>query len=80
MDRLDIFLVTAPGLVSLLAAEARAHRFQVSGQFPAGVMLSGDWREVWRANLTLRGATRVLVRLARFRASHLAQLDKRARH
>ena len=79
MDRLDIFLVTAPGLESLLAAEARAHRFQVSGQIPGGVMLLGDWREVWRANLTLRGATRVLVRLAKFRASHLAQLDKRAR-
>jgi putative N6-adenine-specific DNA methylase len=34
---------------------------------------------VWKANLELRGATRVLARIARFRAMHLAQRDKRAR-
>lgn len=38
----------------------------------------GGWPEVWRANLVLRCATRVLVRVAEFRAMHLAQLDKRA--
>ena len=32
-----------------------------------------------RANLQLRGASRVLVRLGAFYAAHLAQLDKRAR-
>ncbi len=34
---------------------------------------------MWRANLVLRCASRVLVRVASFRALHLAQLDKRAR-
>jgi putative N6-adenine-specific DNA methylase len=34
---------------------------------------------VWRANLELRGAVKVLVRIGEFRAMHLAQLDKRAR-
>lgn len=34
---------------------------------------------MWRANLELRVATRVLIRIAAFRAPHLAQLDKRAR-
>ena len=41
--------------------------------------MAGDWSEVWRANLELRGATRVLVRIGGFMAFHLAQLDKRAR-
>jgi putative N6-adenine-specific DNA methylase len=34
---------------------------------------------VWRANLVLRGATRVLARIGGFMAFHLAQLDKRSR-
>jgi putative N6-adenine-specific DNA methylase len=34
---------------------------------------------VWRANLVLRGASKVLVRIGEFRAHHLAQLDKQAR-
>lgn len=75
----EIFLVTAPGLEEQLAAEAREAGFAVSGTIPGGVTLSGGWPEVWRANLALRGATRLLVRLAAFRAMHLAQLDKRAK-
>ena len=43
-----------------------------------GVVLDGNWHDVWRANLTLRGATRVLARVGGFMAFHLAQLDKRA--
>lgn len=78
-DALEIFLVTHPGLEDLLAGEARQQGFAVSGTIPGGVTLAGGWPEVWRANLVLRGATRVLVRLTAFRAMHLAQLDKRAR-
>ena len=43
-----------------------------------GVEFSGDWFQVWRANVLLRTATRILVRLGEFYAVHLAQLDKRA--
>ncbi len=46
---------------------------------PGGVVTHGGWPEVWRANLVLRGAARVLVRIGAFRVMHLAQLDKRAR-
>lgn len=46
---------------------------------PGGVETRGGWSEVWRANLALRCATRVLVRVGEFRVMHLAQLDKRAR-
>ena len=62
-----------------MAEEAREGGFSVSGSVPGGVFLSGGWPDVWRANLSLRGAGRVLVRVAQFRAMHLAQLDKRAR-
>lgn len=76
---LDIFLVTGPGLEPVLADEARLAGFDVTGTLPGGVSIRGNWSEVWRANLVLRCATRVLVRLAAFRAMHLAQLDRRAR-
>ena len=74
-----IFLVVAPGLQNALAEEARSLGFKVTSIVPGGVTCNGGWPELWRANLELRGATRVLVRVASFRAMHLAQLDKRAR-
>lgn len=78
-DELDIFLVTAPGLEDLLRAEAVEKGFRKPKAEPGGVSVRGGWAEVWRANLELRGASRVLVRIAAFRVKHLAQLDKLAR-
>ncbi|WP_299744745.1 class I SAM-dependent RNA methyltransferase [uncultured Tateyamaria sp.] len=74
-----IFAITLPGMEDTLADEARAHRFDVQGVTPGGVHIGGGWPEIWRANLELRGATRVLWRMGSFMAFHLAQLDKRAR-
>ena len=78
-DVLTIFAITLPGLEEALAQEARERGFDVTGTEPGGVTMAGDWPTVWRANLELRGATRVLVRVGDFMAFHLAQLDKRAR-
>lgn len=75
----DIFLVCPPGLEPLLVEEAREAGFADPVASPGGVTLRGGWPEVWRANLRLRGAVRVLARIGSFRALHLAQLDKRAR-
>ena len=75
----EIFLVAAPGLESVLCAEAADRGFTNPTAVKGGVTVTGGWPEVWRANLELRGATRVLARIAAFRAFHLAQLDKRAR-
>lgn len=75
----DIFLTAPPGLEPVLAAEVRAAGFADPAQIPGGVTIRGGWADVWRANLDLRGAGRVLVRMGSFRALHLAQLDKRAR-
>jgi putative N6-adenine-specific DNA methylase len=74
----EIFLVATPGLEGPLCAEARARGFKAK-TIPGGVTLKGGWPEVWRANLEIRGASRVIARVGTFRALHLAQLDKRAR-
>ncbi|WEF24238.1 class I SAM-dependent RNA methyltransferase [Paracoccus sp. S3-43] len=77
-ERFEIFLVATPGLEAPLAAEASGLGWQPAVR-PGGVTITGGWADVWRANLWLRGATRVLARVGSFRALHLAQLDKRAR-
>ena len=74
----EIYLVATPGLEAPLCEEARAAGFDAA-VVEGGVAFMGLWPDVWRANLELRGATRVLARIASFRAMHLAQLDKRAR-
>lgn len=75
----EIFLVASPGLEAALCEEARERGFASPATVEGGVIVRGGWPEVWRANLELRGATRVLARLEAFRGMHLAQLDKRAR-
>ena len=75
---MDIFLITAPGLQDLLATEAREKGFKVTSVIGGGVTLRGEWPEVWRANLQLRGANRVLARIGEFRAIYLSQLEKNA--
>ena len=74
-----IFLATFPGLESTLAEEAGTKGFRQPRAVPGGVTIGGGWPEVWRANLWLRGASRVLARVARFPAHHLSTLDARAR-
>jgi len=76
---LDIFLVAAPGTETALRDEANELGFVAAKISPGGVTIRGNWAEVWRANLQLRGAARVLARIGEIRAFHLAQLDKRAR-
>ncbi|WP_415922169.1 THUMP domain-containing class I SAM-dependent RNA methyltransferase [Tateyamaria sp. SN6-1] len=78
-DSACIFAITLPGLETTLAAEARAAGFELGAVTPGGVEIAGGWPELWRANLELRCATRILWRMGSFMAFHLAQLDKRAR-
>ena len=75
----EIFLVAAPGMEAVLGAEARDRGFTQATTVKGGVSTRGGWPEVWRANLQIRGASRVLARIGAFRVFHLAQLDKRAR-
>ena len=75
----EIFLVSPPGLEAMLCTEVLAKDFIDPKPVTGGVLVRGGWPEVWRANLEIRGATRVLARIGAFHAGHLAQLDKLAR-
>lgn len=75
----EIFLATAPGLEDVLCAEAKANGFRAPKSVPGGVRIEGRWHDVWRANLVIRGASRVLARLDTFRVTHLDDLERLAR-
>jgi putative N6-adenine-specific DNA methylase len=75
----EIFLAAVPGLEGPLCAEARAAGYKKAKTIPGGVLLKGGWPDVWRANLELRGPSRILARIDEFRVVHLAKLDTRAR-
>ena len=75
----EILLVTIPGLERALLLEAKEKGFDDAQSIKGGVLINGSWEDVWRANLILRGPSKVLVRIGSFHAVHLAQLDKRAR-
>ena len=69
-----------PGLEDALLQEVKGKGFKRPRAVPGGVVLLGGWPDVWRANLWIRGAGRVLARIASFRVQHLAALEGRARH
>ncbi|OFW87017.1 MAG: RNA methyltransferase [Alphaproteobacteria bacterium RIFCSPHIGHO2_12_FULL_45_9] len=75
----EIFLATAPGLEGLLYDEVRSKGFKQAKNITGGVTIIGGWPEVWRANLWVRGASRVLARIDSFKVLHLAELNQRTR-
>ncbi|PIE12994.1 MAG: RNA methyltransferase [Rhodobacterales bacterium] len=77
-DPFEIFVSTAPGLEQPLRDEAFSCGFHNPRAVPGGVVLRGRWEHVWRANLRLRGASRVLARLGSFRVLYLSQLEQQA--
>lgn len=78
-ERFDIFLSAPPGLEGALRAEALGAGFSAPALEAGGVSFKGRWQDAMRANLVLRGASRVLVRIDSFPAVHLSQLDKSLR-
>ena len=78
-EEFEIFITCIPGLENELLNEVQEFGFKNTTLTSGGVQIFGDWHDVWRANFYLRGATKVLVRFASFRAIHLSQLDKRSR-
>ena len=74
---LRCFAVAAPGLEPFVLHELAG--LGISGRIePGGVSWAGDIASVYRANLWLRTATRVLVRVARFRATSFWELERRS--
>jgi len=76
--RFQIFAPTAPGLESIAAGELKS--LGVRGrQEVGGVAFAGDLDRVYEANLWLRTASRVVVRLGQFHASTFYELERRSK-
>lgn len=70
MQQRERFFVTcAPGLEPLLHREMKELGLSKIERQVGGVYFEGSLRDAWRANLWLRTAVRVLMRLARFEAT-----------
>lgn len=66
--RLDAFVVAAPGLEQLVADELTRLGVRPANPTHGGVNCSLTWPQLWAVHLRSRMATRVLVRVARFKA------------
>jgi putative N6-adenine-specific DNA methylase len=79
---LECFAVAAPGLETLVAAELRAlgelQPVVVGETEPGGVSFRADRAGLYAANLHLRIASRVLVRIGTFHAAAFHELERHA--
>lgn len=77
-NHVDALAVTAPGLEAICAAEAATLGLRPRGG-EGGVAWRGSPESVARANLWLRTASRVIVRVAEFKAAAFYELELAAR-
>jgi putative N6-adenine-specific DNA methylase len=77
-SRLELFASTAPGLESIAAGELKVLG-QRGRQEIGGVGIAGDLSRLYEANLWLRTASRVVVRLGHFHAATFYELERRAK-
>ncbi|HMA25409.1 MAG TPA: THUMP domain-containing protein, partial [Gemmatimonadaceae bacterium] len=77
-NQLDVFAVTAPGLEPLCAGELAGLGVSPTVQ-DGGVAWSGDMASIARANLWSRTASRIIVRVAEFRARTFFELERHAK-
>lgn len=75
----DCFAVTAPGLEAVAAMELRALGLDPGEAEAGGLSFRADHVELYAANLHLRTASRVIVRVATFHASSFRELERHAR-
>jgi putative N6-adenine-specific DNA methylase len=75
----EFFAVCPPGLRSLCRRELTALDVPVKDirEVPGGVIFSGRLMDACAANLWLRSPSRILMRVARFRARHFSDLEKK---
>lgn len=76
--RFQIFAPTAPGLESIAAGELKSLGVRARQEI-GGIAFDGDLDRVYQANLWLRTASRVLVRLGAFHASTFYELERRSK-
>ena len=71
----QIFVSVPPGFENLMRDEMLEKGFTGATAIAGGVVFKGHWKGVWRANLELRGASRVLARIGGFRVFQLNKLE-----
>jgi putative N6-adenine-specific DNA methylase len=77
-DPLTGYVVVAPGLETLTRAEVEGLNLRILSVEPGGIEFAGSLADVGRANLWLRTATRVLVRLTDFPVRALGELERKS--
>ena len=78
-DRLEVFVVAAPGLETMLLDELTRLDVRPARAVKGGVECSVTWPQLWAVHLRSRLATRVLVRVQRFRAASWAEMESGVR-
>jgi putative N6-adenine-specific DNA methylase len=76
---LDLYSITAPGLERVTASELATLGVTPKGQSHGGIHWQGSARDLYNANLWLRTASRLVVRVASFHAGSFAELERRAK-
>jgi putative N6-adenine-specific DNA methylase len=75
----DCYAVVAPGLEQLASAELRSIGIEPGAIEAGGIAFSVNDAGLFEANLRLRTASRVIVRIAEFRATAFHELERLAR-
>ena len=75
----DCYAIVAPGLEQLAALELRAIGIAPGEAQPGGVAFRADDAGIFEANLRLRTVSRVIVRVAEFRATAFHELERLSR-
>jgi putative N6-adenine-specific DNA methylase len=73
-DRFDLFAIAAPGLEAIVETELHALGMADARADAGGVAFTGGHEAVYRANLHLRTASRVIARVAEFGARGFPEL------
>ncbi len=74
MTSIDLIAATAFGLEAITIRELQALGYEAKGSQPGHVVFRGDLGAICRANLWLRTADRILIRVAEFPAEDFDQL------
>jgi putative N6-adenine-specific DNA methylase len=75
----DCYAIVAPGLEQLAASELRAIGVAPGEMEPGGVAFRADDAGIFEVNLRLRTVSRVIVRVAQFRATAFHELERLSR-
>jgi putative N6-adenine-specific DNA methylase len=74
-----MFAISAPGLERILGSELDQMGVSDGEVIEGGVAFNGDLASLYNANLSLRTASRVVVRVAEFHADSFHELERRAK-